>query len=836
MKGDFTRWSFRPKNHYHSVLKQQGRVDLDADWNEQDAIDSHRMETETLDVVGQCGAPANNAGFTLTSAGGGKNLQISKGRAYVDGILCENEQDVLVTSQPDLPNFKLPTAAGVYIAYLRVWMRHIGTIEDDRIRESALGGPDTCTRAKTVWQVDFLRAGDTGSSVNCATSVSAWDTLIASSTGKMMAQAAPSDTAQTPCTIPAKAGYRRLENQLYRVEVHDAGDTTKGTVSFKWSRDNGSVVTSWIDQKTDPNLTVSSTGRDSVLGFSPGQWVELSDDNSDLNLKAGTLAPLTNVQDQTLVIDPAQAIPAGSAKIANFAINPKVRRWDSAGLTSMTPGKWQDLEDGVQVQFANGIYATGDYWMVPARTLKANVEWPLDGSDNPLPELPLGIRRHYCRLAIVQFDGTNWSVQGTCLPTFPPLTGITSSQDKGVHITDVRLIKPDNPLLNDTDILVTDLLGAGIRVVCDGALNPVSVQPETCFLTLELPWPFFDPRQDSNAIIGYEYLVLPGDVRTASGSSGGEITWRLKVPPASTAGSPALAFVLNLLSRLQSSQQEARILARFTLKGNYIWSQTDPNVYLDGEGFGVEQKSGNSSSIGVRLPQSGDGRRGGDFEMWFFLALPISLSNLAIAPPNVNIGQNAGGTVTLTGPAPAGGAVVNLTSVVLDVTGAQVPGSTIATVPASVTVPAGQASTTFTIANTTLPPNVGGPLTLQVTASFAGKTDSANLSIGRAVTLTNLVVNPTSILGGPNGVVNGTVTLSGPAPASGAVVSLASNNPAVAHPQNPTVTVPANQASANFSIMTSGQVPNAAITVQITATFAGGSHAAQLLVLGPKLT
>ncbi|PYP83784.1 MAG: hypothetical protein DMG65_23735 [Candidatus Angelobacter sp. Gp1-AA117] len=834
MKGDFTRWSFKPQNHYHSVLKQQGRVDLDADWNEQGAIDHHRTETEALDVIGQCGAPADNAGFMLTTAAGGKGLQVSKGRAYVDGILCENEADLPVTSQPDLPGFKLPTVPGVYIAYLRVWLRHITTVEDDLIRESALSGPDTCTRARTVWQVDFLPAGAVGASVNCATSLPAWDSLIGASTGKMMAQAAPFDTAQTPCTIPAKAGFRRLENQLYRVEVHDAGDAAKAT--FKWSRDNGSVVTSWMDQKTDPNLTVSNTGRDSVLGFAPGQWVELSDDTSDLNLKSGTLVPLTNVQDQTLVIDPAQAIPAGSAKIANFTINRKVRRWDSIGVISMTPGKFQDLEDGVQVQFAAGTYATGDYWMVPARTLKADVEWPLDGS-SPVAQPPLGIRRHYCRLAIVQFDGTNWAVQGTCLPTFPPLTGITSGQDKGVHITNVRLIKPDNPLLNDTDVLVTDLLGAGIRVLCDGALNAVSVQPETCFLTLELPWPFFDPRQDSNAIIGYEYLVLPGDVQTAVGSAGGEITWRLKGSSAITAvgGSPTLAFVLNLLSRLQNAQQKVRILARFTLKGNYIWSQADPNVYLDGEGFGVEQKSGSNPSIGVRLPQSGDGRRGGDFEMWFFLALPVTLSGLAIAPPSVNIGQNATGTVTLTSAAPAGGAVVNLTSIVLDAAGAQLPGSTIATVPASVTVPAGQNSATFPITNTTLPPNAGGPLTLQVTASFAGKTAQANLSIGRAITLTNLVLNPVTILGGPSSVVTGTVTLSGPAPAAGAIVALASNNPNAARPQTPTVTVPANQTSANFAITTTGQAINAAVAVQITATFAGGSHSAQMTVLGQRL-
>ena len=93
MKGDFTRWSFRAKQHYHGVLQQQGRVDLDSDWNEQGAIAAHRVETETIDVIGPSGAPQDDAGFMIQPNSGGTNLTISAGRAYVDGILCENEQD-----------------------------------------------------------------------------------------------------------------------------------------------------------------------------------------------------------------------------------------------------------------------------------------------------------------------------------------------------------------------------------------------------------------------------------------------------------------------------------------------------------------------------------------------------------------------------------------------------------------------------------------------------------------------------------------------------------------------------------------------------------------------
>ena len=33
------------------------------------------------------------------------------------------------------------------------WERHITWLEDERIREVGLGGPDTATRAQVVWQV-----------------------------------------------------------------------------------------------------------------------------------------------------------------------------------------------------------------------------------------------------------------------------------------------------------------------------------------------------------------------------------------------------------------------------------------------------------------------------------------------------------------------------------------------------------------------------------------------------------------------------------------------------------------------------------------------------------
>ena len=92
MPGDYSRKTFNRKKHYSGVLMQQGRVQLDSDWNEQLAIQLYRTETEAIDVVGQSGVPKKNDGFKIGKTADGHDLTIAAGRIYVDGQLCELDQ------------------------------------------------------------------------------------------------------------------------------------------------------------------------------------------------------------------------------------------------------------------------------------------------------------------------------------------------------------------------------------------------------------------------------------------------------------------------------------------------------------------------------------------------------------------------------------------------------------------------------------------------------------------------------------------------------------------------------------------------------------------------
>lgn len=452
MKGDFTRFTYDQTKHYRAVLMQQGRVPLDADWNEQADIVEHRIDTEAGDLIGPCGGPMHHDGFHVVATIAGLNAEeqartenqnppalagkgdfyISGGRYYVDGILCENGKIITLQSQPPAPpdvptSLVIPqsiTQSGVYLAYLDVWSRHITALEDKHIREVALGGPDTATRVKTMAQVKWLRVGNAGANINCLSDVPAWTELIAPPTARLRARSQPDAASKAPCIIKPGAGYRRLENQLYRVEIHTPGAV--GTATFVWSRDNGAIATSWVGQNGD-DLTVGTIGRDEVLRFATDQWIELIDDNCEVWGRPGTLVQVLKAEGQIVTIKPGTA--TGSVSRDDFPVNPRIRRWDGVGKVSIpaTNNGYLSLEDGVEIHFqAGATHKTGDYWLIPARTALGDIEWPVDNTGDPLPQPPLGVEHHYCRLAVLDFDGNSFTNIVDCRNLFPPVTELTS--------------------------------------------------------------------------------------------------------------------------------------------------------------------------------------------------------------------------------------------------------------------------------------------------------------------------------------------------------------------------------------------------------------------------
>lgn len=467
MKADLSRATFDKARRYRSVRMQQGRVQLDADFNEQQDILNHRIEIETRDSLGPVAVPIDNPGFGLTPAG--TDLAISAGRLYVDGLLCENPAATTVADQPDLPDTASPvlpagasllplppvgvTAAsitgvvvfnagntvappdGTYLAYLEAWQRHLSPldlpVDDTSMREVALGGPDTCTREKTVWQVKLLRAGELDAPLTCLSNIAAWNTLTAAPDGRLAARAEASIPPKTPCQLPPEAGYRLLENHLYRVEIHDDASVT-GKARYKWSRDNGSLasrVVRWLNDPIANEFEVASIGRDDVLAITAGCWVEFYDDTHELLGQPGPLVPVIRTEGNVVTVDLTKLI-GHALDQAMFPRNPRVRRWDGvaeirpAAIANTNTG-WEELvQDGIELKFAPGSYRIGDYWLIPARTATAAIEWPQE-NNKPAFLSPAGVLRAFARLALLEFAAGTWTLKSDCRPLFPSLTELT---------------------------------------------------------------------------------------------------------------------------------------------------------------------------------------------------------------------------------------------------------------------------------------------------------------------------------------------------------------------------------------------------------------------------
>src|SRR5690349_1269515 len=98
MKGDFTRDTFDERNRFTRVLMQQGRVQLDADWNEQVSALLHYIQTLAADLIGPYGGPQQDLGFRISSHPALSNdFFIGAGHYYVDGILCEISPELMNT-------------------------------------------------------------------------------------------------------------------------------------------------------------------------------------------------------------------------------------------------------------------------------------------------------------------------------------------------------------------------------------------------------------------------------------------------------------------------------------------------------------------------------------------------------------------------------------------------------------------------------------------------------------------------------------------------------------------------------------------------------------------
>ncbi len=238
-----------------------------------------------------------------------------------------------------------------------------------------------------------------------------------------------------------------------------AGTDAATSATFKWSRENGSVIYPVASGGGTAAVVLESLGRDDRFGLVEGSLVEVQDDRSVLLNLPGRLLPVHAIDRTTMKVT-LDGTPDSTIG-RDATLHPLLRRWDQAagdpeegGLTLandnaalIQEGVWLSLEDGVQVRFepsdigasVNGQpasandYVTGDYWLIPARTATGDVEWPnvtdaqgnpeTDAQGNILPVAlpPHGVRHYYAPLAVVSVNAAGVTLVSDCRSSFEPM-------------------------------------------------------------------------------------------------------------------------------------------------------------------------------------------------------------------------------------------------------------------------------------------------------------------------------------------------------------------------------------------------------------------------------
>jgi hypothetical protein len=428
MHGHFSRVRFDPFDRFSAVVALQGCVSVEADHNEHTAILQHYLRTLTVDLLGSRAFTSQQA-FKIAVDGSGDHpdLTIGEGHCWVDGMLVENPTPTSFYKQPDarfdVATLKLPEAFP-YFVYLEVWEQLVTSYEQSEIRDVALGpgGAESSARTKVAWQVRFSDQVKPAPAANSTPTAlrELWDDTVAptlvegADQGKLTASLVPGKDDEL-CALFPGGGYRGQENQLYRVEIHTGGVVGPAgpgitAPTFKWSRDNGSVV--FPMRRKGQEVFVTTLGRDDRYALELGDWVELVDDASVLNRTPAVLRRVAQIDPVALkvTLDATPSEPIGT----DPELHPLLRRWDQEPTKNQLADKGDNairiagpgpvsfpLEDGVVVEFANGTYRAGDYWTFWARVDSDELDWPRKRS-MPGPRAPEGVKRSHVPLAFVK--------------------------------------------------------------------------------------------------------------------------------------------------------------------------------------------------------------------------------------------------------------------------------------------------------------------------------------------------------------------------------------------------------------------------------------------------
>lgn len=261
MTADISRHSLRPLQNYTGVVRQQGRLPLDAEETEAGDIGTLMLRDAIAETICEKGAPGD--GFLVSGVGLTANnlldFALEDGSFYLGGLRCtaavipgsgaakmtyQNQPD-WIGMDVDAPGPSLPNAGDTRtdLVYLEASEQTITATEDTELFEAALGGADSAARRRGMSRVKVLE--DTQDS--CPEAFA--DLIAREYPGGVLDEAGCEVKSQTELTIgfttldplndlcrpSAQAGFLGARNETFRVQV-----TTTGR--FVWGPDNAAPL------------------------------------------------------------------------------------------------------------------------------------------------------------------------------------------------------------------------------------------------------------------------------------------------------------------------------------------------------------------------------------------------------------------------------------------------------------------------------------------------------------------------------------------------------------------------------------------------------------------
>lgn len=464
MGSDRARVSYDEKKRYRRVVHQQGRVVLEADLNEAQEILTEETRGEARDIVGPFGVPSSNplpnvggTGYAVEPAQNGFDFIVSAGVIYVGGLRVVLDKPVHYSKQPDWLDGPKPreNRPGRELVYLELEEQEVSAVEDHRLREQALGGPDTAQRLRVVQR--FARtsvAPDSSCKAAAQQAFGAWQkegrtweahTMRLVSNSKLKVSYTRPTTPPNVCEPEAQSGYLGDENQLVRVQI----SPNEGKIL--WAYDGASALYRAEVQDDGRTVKITPAPVDAFHHPRTGQYAEVLLPRVDLGPNAadgshdfaaaptGFVVPIKgsyDVDSGTIQLDTQIPLPVlKQLEAINARWN---EQWKSKAPLFLRiweqemeiVGSTKELVDssgqgiGLQVTLLPPPFVPGDYWLIALRpSLPTSVDPPRHLLE---PQPPDGPRRWACPLAAV-----TWSREGRlervelCPPPFDDLVTLT---------------------------------------------------------------------------------------------------------------------------------------------------------------------------------------------------------------------------------------------------------------------------------------------------------------------------------------------------------------------------------------------------------------------------